>query len=62
MRLIMLKLPPPIWALSYVLAAAVICWSFGWPKLFGFLNVPLGIGLIAGALIPMVWGNRRLPP
>jgi hypothetical protein len=31
----MLKLAPPVWALVYVLFAAVISWSLGWPKFPG---------------------------
>src|SRR3974390_1769268 len=55
MRSIMLKLPPPIWTLIYILAAAVISWSLSWPRLFNLLNVPLGIALVALALLTMVW-------
>ena len=50
----MLKLPPPIWALICVLAAAGISWSLGWPKLFGQLNVALGIAIVAVALFLML--------
>jgi hypothetical protein len=46
----MLKLPPPIWALIYVLAAAVISWFFDWSKL-----APLGILLVAISWILPVW-------
>jgi len=38
----MLKLPPPIWALVYVLTAAAISWLFGWSKVLGFPLVALG--------------------
>ena len=31
----MLKPPPPIWALIYVLTAPVISWAFGWSKVPG---------------------------
>ncbi len=51
----MLKLPPPIWALVYVLIAAAISWSLGWPKLPGLPLAPLGIALVAVAWIPPVW-------
>jgi hypothetical protein len=51
----MLKLPPPIWALLYILIAAAIGWTLGWPKLLGLPLVPLGIALVAVALIPPVW-------
>ena len=45
----MLKLPPPVWALSYVVLAAAISWLLGWPKVPGFPLPKLGIAL---ALIP----------
>ena len=51
----MLKLPPPIWALVYVLIAAAISWSLGWPKFPGLPLAPLGIALVAVAWIPPVW-------
>jgi hypothetical protein len=51
----MLKLPPPIWALVYILIAAAIGWALGWPKLLGLPLPPLGIALVAVALIPPVW-------
>jgi hypothetical protein len=43
----MLKLPPPIWALVYVLTAAVISWFFDWSKVPGLPLAPLGILLVA---------------
>ena len=43
----MLKLPPPIWTLAYVLTAAAISWVFGWPKVPGLPLAPLGIALVA---------------
>jgi protein-S-isoprenylcysteine O-methyltransferase Ste14 len=51
----MLKIPPPIWALVYVLIAAAISGALGWPKLPGLPLVPLGIALVAIAWIPPVW-------
>ncbi|HMK70060.1 MAG TPA: isoprenylcysteine carboxylmethyltransferase family protein [Xanthobacteraceae bacterium] len=47
----MLKLPPPIWALIYVLITAAISWSLGWPKVPGLPVAPLGIALVAAALM-----------
>ena len=47
----MLKLPPPIWALIYVVITAAISWWLGWPKLPGLPVAPLGIALVAAALI-----------
>ncbi len=51
----MLKLPPPIWALIYVLTAAVISWFFDWSKVPGFPLAPLGISLVAISWILPVW-------
>jgi protein-S-isoprenylcysteine O-methyltransferase Ste14 len=51
----MLKLAPPVWALVYVLFAAVISWSLGWPKFPGLPLAPLGIALVAVAWILPVW-------
>jgi protein-S-isoprenylcysteine O-methyltransferase Ste14 len=51
----MLKLPPPIWALIYVLFATAISWSLGWPKFPGLPIAPLGIALVAAGFIPPVW-------
>jgi protein-S-isoprenylcysteine O-methyltransferase Ste14 len=51
----MLKLPPPIWALVYVLTAAAISWLFGWSKVPGFPLVALGISLVAISWILPVW-------
>ena len=51
----MLKLAPPVWTLVYVLFAAVISWSLGWPKFPGLPLAPLGIALVAVAWIPPVW-------
>jgi protein-S-isoprenylcysteine O-methyltransferase Ste14 len=51
----MLKLPPPIWALIYVLTAAVISWFFDWSKVPGLPLAPLGILLAAISWILPVW-------
>lgn len=51
----MVKLPPPIWSLVYVLIAAGISWSLGWPKLLDLPVAPLGIAVVAVALILPVW-------
>jgi hypothetical protein len=51
----MLKLPPPIWAVVYVLTAAAIGWFFGWSKVPGFPLVSLGISLVAISWILPVW-------
>lgn len=51
----MLRLPPPIWAIIYVLLAAAISWLFGWPRLFSLPLAPLGISLVVVAWILPVW-------
>jgi protein-S-isoprenylcysteine O-methyltransferase Ste14 len=51
----MIWLPPPVWALIYVLIAAAISWSLGWPKIPGLPLAVLGIALVVGALILPVW-------
>jgi hypothetical protein len=51
----MLKLPPPIWALVYVLTASAISWFFGWSKVSGFPLVSLGISLVAISWILPFW-------
>jgi protein-S-isoprenylcysteine O-methyltransferase Ste14 len=51
----MLKLPPPIWALIYVLTAAVISWFFGWSKVPGLPLAPLGISLVTISWVLPVW-------
>jgi protein-S-isoprenylcysteine O-methyltransferase Ste14 len=51
----MLRLPPPVWTLIYVLIAAVISWWLGWPRIPGFPVVALGIALVLVALILQVW-------
>ena len=47
----MLRLPPPVWTLIYLLIAASISWWLGWPKIPGLPVVALGIALVVGALI-----------
>ena len=42
----MLKLPPPVWALLYVLLAAGLSYVAGWPRVPGLPIVPLAVGLV----------------
>jgi protein-S-isoprenylcysteine O-methyltransferase Ste14 len=42
----MLKVPPPIWAIAYVMIAAVISYLVGWPRTPGLPLVPLAVVLI----------------
>jgi protein-S-isoprenylcysteine O-methyltransferase Ste14 len=51
----MLKLPPPIWALIFVLVAATISWGLGWPTVPWLHSPPLGIALVVLGLAPPVW-------
>ena len=51
----MLKLPPPVWALVYVLFAEAISWLLGWPKMPGFPRPPLGIAMVTLPWILPVW-------
>lgn len=51
----MLKLPPPIWTLIYLLLGAALSWWLGWPTLPGLPLPLLGIPLVAIAFIAPVW-------
>lgn len=51
----MLRLPPPIWALIYVLVTAAISWALGWPSLPGLPLAPLGLALVVLGVIPAIW-------
>ena len=51
----MLRFPPPVWALAYVLLAVATRWSFDWPKMPGFPLPPLGIALVTVPWILPVW-------
>lgn len=51
----MLKLPPPLWALIFVLVCAGISWTLGWPSVPGLPLAPLGLALIVLGLVPPVW-------
>ena len=42
----MLKLPPPVWALAYLVVAAAVSYLAGWPRMAGLPAVPLGIMLV----------------
>ena len=48
----MLKLPPPLWALTYVAIAVTISWALGWPRAPGLPIAPLGAIMVALGLIP----------
>ncbi len=59
----MLKLPPPVWALAYVLIAAAISWPLDWPKMPGFPLPSLGIALVTVPwILPRRFRNEVGPP
>jgi len=51
----MLKLPPPIWTLAYVVACAAVSWLAGWPQIPWLHSPPLGIALVILGIAPPVW-------
>jgi protein-S-isoprenylcysteine O-methyltransferase Ste14 len=51
----MLKLPPPIWALVYVLVCVAISRELGWPHFPGSPLGVLGPTLVALGAVPPVW-------
>ncbi|MGB8176618.1 MAG: isoprenylcysteine carboxylmethyltransferase family protein [Pseudolabrys sp.] len=51
----MLKLPPPIWTLIYIIISATISWLLDWPTPPGLPLLPLGITLVAVGFIAPVW-------
>ena len=52
---IMLKLPPPIWTLIFILLCAVLSWTLDWPAIPGLPLSALGMALVGLAFIPPVW-------
>lgn len=51
----MQRLPPPVWALIYIVAGAALSWWLGWPKILDGPMVALGIALVVAGLILPVW-------
>ena len=51
----MLKLPPPVWALVYVLFVVAISWWLEWPRMPGFPLPQLGFILATVPWILPVW-------
>ena len=47
----MLKLPPPVWALAYVLIAAGVSYLAGWPRIPGLPLVSFAIVLIVLGIV-----------
>ena len=53
----MLKLPPPVWALVYVLFVVAISWWLEWPKMPGFPLPQLGfiLATVPWILALLIW-------
>ena len=51
----MVKLPPPIWGLIYLLALAGLSWTLGWP--LGLRAWPIGAALVVLGAALAVWGR-----
>jgi protein-S-isoprenylcysteine O-methyltransferase Ste14 len=51
----MLRFPPPVWALAYILLALAISWRLGWPTMPGFPLPLLGLVLATVPWILPVW-------
>jgi protein-S-isoprenylcysteine O-methyltransferase Ste14 len=51
----MLRLPPPVWALIYLLLAAGISWLAGWPTIAWLHSPALGILLFGFGWVPPIW-------
>ena len=47
----MLKLPPPGWALIYVLLAAAVSFAAGWPRVPGLPIVVVGMVLVTAGVV-----------
>jgi protein-S-isoprenylcysteine O-methyltransferase Ste14 len=50
-----LKLPPPIWALLYLIAAGALSWMYPWRRLIDLRVLWLGVALIAIGLAVGFW-------
>ena len=51
----MLKLPPPIWALIYLIIAGVVSWFWPWRTIVDLRIVWLGIALVVIGFAISVW-------
>lgn len=56
----MLKLPPPIWALAYVLIAVGISYLAGWPQVRGFLVFHSSCSPLRSLSLASRWSLERL--
>jgi protein-S-isoprenylcysteine O-methyltransferase Ste14 len=55
----MVRVPPPIWALIYVIATLAISWQLGWPAVPGLPLPKLGIALTFLPWALPVWAAIR---
>jgi protein-S-isoprenylcysteine O-methyltransferase Ste14 len=53
-----LKLPPPAWALAYVLIAAALSYLAGWPRIPGLPLVPLAVLLVVAGVALSATGGK----
>ncbi|MEO8812156.1 MAG: isoprenylcysteine carboxylmethyltransferase family protein [Caulobacteraceae bacterium] len=51
----MLKLPPPIWVLFFLILTTVVSYLTGWPAIPYGHSLPVGIALIAVSFITPIW-------
>src|SRR5438105_1208662 len=51
----MVKLPPPVWAIIYMLICAGVSWALGWPRFVGPDMAPLGMTVTALGFVLPVW-------
>lgn len=51
----MVKLPPPVWALLYLIAAGALSWMYPWRRLIDLRIVWLGNALIAVGFAIALW-------
>jgi hypothetical protein len=54
----MVKLPPPVWTVLYLLIAAGASYLAGWPRISGLPFVPLGVLLIIAGVALAVTAAR----
>jgi protein-S-isoprenylcysteine O-methyltransferase Ste14 len=46
----MVRVPPPVWAMAYVLIAAGLAWLSGWRPVPGLPIAPLGVALVVAGI------------
>jgi protein-S-isoprenylcysteine O-methyltransferase Ste14 len=50
-----LKFPPPLWALIFVLVGAGVSWALRWPCPPGLPLPPVGLALVVLGFVPPLW-------